>query len=164
VAVKAFLDDLQQFVVQAKALTYAADLEPGESSRPQSNDRGFEDGRFRYLDSAVGGTHFIGQELVYLFGEPVWAMNYHGRIIDPSYSPADVGRVIQASLTALYEEGRFLGGFESTLDGFGYVDVNDGDIEEFVGHEIVEFAGRVIYRLRYHGGLVRTWTDDELVY
>ena len=154
--VKAFSDELEQFLVLAKSSTYAADLAPGEPSRPTSHDRRFEQGRFSYIDSSVGGRDFLGQEIAYLFDEPVWAMNYHGTIIDPVFEPEEIGRIVQASLLALYSEGRFLGGFEFELDGCRYVDVNEGTVDEFRGLETIEHDGRRVYSLEYHGGLIRT--------
>jgi hypothetical protein len=163
VPVQAFLDDLERFVVSAKAATFASGHGSAPvSSRPESVDHEFTEGRFRYLDSVVGGTHFVGQEIVYLFDEPVWAMNYHGRILDPAYGPPQIVPVLQAGMSAVYSEGRFLGGTELQVGKFAYVDVTDGAIDEFTGSETIHVDGRNIYRLRYHGGLIRTWRDDEV--
>ena len=119
--VQAFIDELIPFIVEAKASTYAVDLAPGESSRPESHDRTYTRDRFTYLDSTVGGTDFLGQEVVYIFEEPVWAMNYYGYIIDPTFTPEAIGDVLQPALSALYRDGRFLGGFEYERDGMSSV-------------------------------------------
>ena len=162
-AVQAFLDDLEHFVVRAKAASFASGRAGhDESSRPESVNHRFEEGRFCYLDSVVGGTHFVGQEIVYLFNEPVWAMNYHGRIVDPAYGPPDIVPVIQAGLSAVYDEGRFLGGSELVVDQYRYVDVSEGAIDDFAGYETIDVDGHYVYRLRYHGGLIRTWREDEI--
>jgi len=149
--------------VRAKAASFASgrtgDAEP---LRPESVNHRFEEGRFCYLDSVVGGTHFVGQEIVYLFNEPVWAMNYHGRAVDPAYEPPQIVPVIQAGLSAVYDEGRFLGGLELQVGEFRYIDVNEGSIDDFSGYETIDVDGHYIYRLRYHGGLIRTWSDDEI--
>jgi hypothetical protein len=159
VPVQAFIDELTPFIVEAKASTYAVDLEPGEPSRPESHDRTYNRDRFTYLDSTVGGTDFLGQEVVYIFDEPVWAMNYYGYIIDPTFSPDAIGEVLQPALSALYREGRFLGGFEFERDGLRYIDTNDGTVSSFRGLEWIEqpVGDEVqrIYELVYHGGLIR---------
>jgi Domain of unknown function (DUF5680) len=164
VAVRAFLDDLEVFVVRAKAATFASgrDGQGDDPSRPESIEHRFEEGRFCYLDSVVGGTHFVGQEIVYLFNEPIWAMNYHGRIIDPAYEPPHVVPVIQAGLSAVYDEGRFLGGSDLDVGEFHYCDVNEGSIDDFSGYETIDVDGQYVYRLRYHGGLIRTWREDAI--
>ena len=157
--VQAFIDELIPFIVEAKASTYAVDLAPGESSRPESHDRTYTRDRFTYLDSTVGGTDFLGQEVVYIFEEPVWAMNYYGYIIDPTFTPEAIGDVLQPALSALYRDGRFLGGFEYERDGMRYIDTNEGTVTSFRGLEWIEQdesdAPRRIYELMYHGGLIR---------
>ena len=76
----------------------------------------FEDGAFAYLDSYFGGSDFLGEEVVYYQSAPTWAMNYYGRILEPTLiTAAQAGQVIQASLSAMYKLGRFLGGFEHAM-------------------------------------------------
>lgn len=77
---------LNDFIVVAKSQTYVADAVKLSSCRPGSHDTGYERGRWRYLDSYFGGSDFAGQEVVWLSGDPVWAMNYFGRIIEPARS------------------------------------------------------------------------------
>jgi hypothetical protein len=63
--------------------------------------------------------------------------------------------VIKASLSALYAEGRFLGGFEFEMDGFVYTDTNEGDAVHFTGKEWISQQGIRVYELVYHGGLIK---------
>jgi hypothetical protein len=79
------------------------------------------------MDSYFGGTDFIGQEVVYFEGEPCWAMNYYGYILLPNLiQAAEAGHIIKVSLSALYKEERFLGGFEYAVDDSIYTDTNEG--------------------------------------
>ena len=83
-------------------------------------------------------------------------MNYFGYILQPDrITSAQAGHVIKVSLTRLYQEGRFLGGFEHAVDDLHYVDTNEGDFRLFHGKEWIERAGQIVYELRYHGGLVK---------
>ena len=66
------LADLEAFVVAAKSATYVGSGSPAESSRPGSHDLMFEGDDWLYRDSYFGGTNFLGQETVWLRGEPVW--------------------------------------------------------------------------------------------
>ena len=75
---------LNEFVVEAKAATYVGGGVARVPCRPSSHDIGYERGDWRYLDSYFGGADFAGQEVVWLESEPVWAMNYFGRIIEHS--------------------------------------------------------------------------------
>jgi hypothetical protein len=150
------LEQLNAFIVRAKAHTYVGGGAKSPSCRPGSHDLQFHAGPFSYLDSYFGGADFVGQEVVYYEGEPVWAMNYYGRIIEPAMiTPAEAGQIIQESLSHMYEEVRFLGGFEHATANGTYIDTSEGDVSSFRGQESIVRGGVRVYELVYHGGLVR---------
>jgi hypothetical protein len=150
------LEQLDAFIVKAKVATYIGDGATSPSCRLGSHDLEFRDGEFAYLDSYFGGTDFIGQEVVYYKGEPVWAMNYYGCILRPEMiGAAEAGRIIQQSLRAMYREGRFLGGFEYDAGDGVYTDTNEGDVASFTGKEWITRERARVYELVYHGGLIK---------
>ena len=117
------LSALTAFIVRAKAATYVGDGEHVTPCRPGSHDLRFADGQWVYHDSYFGGSDFIGEEVVYFAGKPVWAMNYYGRILrDDLLTAAQAGKMIKASLSRMYIEGRFLGGFEYKENDLSYMD------------------------------------------
>jgi hypothetical protein len=63
--------------------------------------------------------------------------------------------VIRVSLSEMYKEGRFLGGFEHRVDDYVYTDTSEGTHEHFTGKEWITYQGIVVYELVYHGGLVK---------
>lgn len=147
---------LNDFIVRAKAATYVGGGQPAPSCRSGSHDLQFADGEWSYLDSYFGGRDFIGQEVVYFAGKPVWAMNYYGRILDDGLiTPAEAGSVIKASLSRMYAEGRFLGGFTHTHEGFAYTDASQGGVDSFQGRETIAREDALAYELVYHGGLIK---------
>lgn len=149
-------DELNAFIVRAKANTYVGDGTRSLSYRPGSHDIQFHDGQWAYIDSYFGGTDFIGQEVIYFIQQPVWAMNYYGRIIEPSLiNGGEAGQIIKRSLSELYKQGRFLGGFEYTVDGSTYTDTNEGSVASFTGKEWITRQHKHVYDLVYHGGLVK---------
>jgi hypothetical protein len=150
------LEELNAFIVSAKAATYVGDGKPTESCRKASHDLEYRNGSFYYLDSYFGGTDFIGQEVVYFEDEPVWAMNYYGKIIEPEkITGAEAGKMIKESLSRLYEEGRFLGGFEYSAGDTTYTDTNQGDPSSFSGKEWITRDHLKVYELEYHGGMIK---------
>ncbi len=150
------LGDLEKFIVEAKSYTYVGDGKKSLAYRPNSIDLQYHNPPFAYLDSYFGGTDFIGQEVVYFEGRAVWVMNYYGYILLPDkIAAADAGRVIKASLSELYREGRFLGGFEYQVAPYIYTDTNNGDFSHFTGLEWITVGGERVYELVYHGGLVK---------
>jgi hypothetical protein len=149
------LEDLQAFIVAAKAVTYIGDGTPSLSCRPASHDLAYQAGDFSYLDSYFGGSDFIGEEIVYHQGKPVWGMNYHGVLLRPDAISAEaVGQMLKSSLSLMYQQGRFLGGWQHTLGKLTYHDTSQGDLTRFTGREWIEKEGQLLYELTYHGGLI----------
>ena len=94
-------DSLNAFIVRAKAVTYVGGGGKVAPSRPGSHDLTFAGGDWSYRDSYFGGTDFLGQETVWLKGEPVWAMNYYGYILRPELIVAvRAGSTIKAAFSA----------------------------------------------------------------
>lgn len=150
------LAELNDFIVIAKAETYVGDGQRLPSCRSGSHDIGYASGRWRYLDSYFGGTDFAGQELVWHDDEPVWAMNYFGRIVEHDLIDGHrAGMVIKSALLRLYlDEKRFLGGYEFEHAFGRYVDDSRGDCAHFIGHEAIMVNERKAYELDYRGGLI----------
>lgn len=147
---------LNAFIVRAKAATYVGNGEHVAPCRAGSHDLRFTDDEWSYHDSYFGGTDFIGEEVVYFAGRPVWAMNYYGRILrDDLLTGAQAGQMIKASLSRMYKESRFLGGFEYNEDDLTYVDASEGDANYFHGRELIRREQEIAYELVYHGGLIR---------
>jgi hypothetical protein len=150
------INQLNAFIVRAKAATYVGDGEQVTPCRPGSHDRRCTNGEWSYHDSYFGGADFIGEEVVYFAGKPVWAMNYYGRILrDDLLTAAQAGQMIKASLSRMYQESRFLGGFTHTENDLTYVDSSEGNTDSFRGREIIRRGQEVAYELAYHGGLIR---------
>jgi len=150
------LDELNAFIVRAKANSYVGSAPKSLSYRPASHDIQFHEGSFSYIDSYFGGTDFIGQEVVYFQQQPVWAMNYYGRILIPNLiDGAQAGQIIKTSLSKLYQEGRFLGGFELMVGDSVYTDTNQGTVASFSGKEWITRQGQQVYELLYHGGMIK---------
>lgn len=148
---------LEQFIVDAKAASYmGGKAKEPVSSRMAAHELTYQRGPFRYLDAYYGGTDFIGQEAVWENGEPLWAMNYYGRILDPDRLDGQrAGTIIKSALSALYLENRFLGGFSFQHSLGEYIDESIGDVASFQGVERILVNDRLAYRLDYHGGLIK---------
>jgi hypothetical protein len=149
--------DLEAFVVRAKSATYVGSGAAAESSRLGSHDLTFASDEWLYRDSYFGGTDFLGQETVWLRAEPVWAENYYGYILRPDLIDAtQAGATIKAALSAMYQEGRFLGGFDWAGPHGRYQDQSFGDVSHFHGREVILVSGVEAYALDYCGGLIKS--------
>ena len=150
------LDQLNTIIVRAKAATYVGGGMPGPSSRLGAHDIAWAEGDWHYLDSYFGGSDFIGQEVLWHAGNPVWSMSYYGYIRRPELIDGErAGATIKAALAALYAEGRFLGSFDWTGPHGQYRDSNEGTVAQFRGRESIRVGGVEAYALDYFGGLIR---------
>jgi hypothetical protein len=150
------LDALHAFIIRAKAATYVGGGQHLLPYRLGSQDLQFFDGDWAYHDSYVGDSDFMGEEIIYYQRQVVWGMNYFGYILQPDQiTSAQAGHVIKVSLTQMYQEGRFLGGCEHTVDEYRYVDTSVGNFQLFHGKEWIERDGQIVYELLYHGGLIK---------
>ncbi|MBB2686980.1 UNVERIFIED_ORG: hypothetical protein GGD47_004597 [Rhizobium etli] len=78
-----------------------------------------------------------------------------GWVITPDLIDASAaGTVIKAALSAMYRQGRFLGGMEFDHPLGRYLDRSEGGCERFSGHECIMVGGRKAYALDYRGGLI----------
>ncbi|MBN2147291.1 MAG: hypothetical protein JW726_07875 [Anaerolineales bacterium] len=150
------IPQMEGFILRAKAATYVGGGQKLLPYRLGSHDLQFAEGDWAYHDSYFGGSDFIGEEVVYYQHAAVWAMNYYGHILKPEQiSAAQAGAVIQQSLSKMYQEGRFLGGFEHQAGPYTYYDTSHGDVSSFTGREWITFQGEMVYELIYHGGLIK---------
>jgi hypothetical protein len=150
-----FLSQLNHFIVAAKIHSYVGSGNESSSSRLQSHGIEYIENDFHYLDSYFGGQSFIGEEIVYHKGSPIWGMNYYGVDLRPDLiSASDIGTMIKQSLKEMYKEGRFLGGFEHFDHHLRYLDKSDGPMTNFKGMEEIYQNDILVYRLTYHGGLI----------
>lgn len=78
--------DIIPFLIRAKQATYAGNGAHVASCRPNSKDLSYQEDDLSYYDTYLGGSHFIGEEAVWSAGNPCWAMNYSGRLLDNSFS------------------------------------------------------------------------------
>jgi len=82
-------------------------------------------------------------------------MNYFGHILKPDkITSAEAGEMIKKSLSKMYLDGRFLGGFKHTIDNLTYIDTNEGDVHFFWGKEWINRHSEMVYELFYHGGIL----------
>jgi hypothetical protein len=150
------ITELNAFIVRAKAETYVGSGEHSTSSRLGSHDLRFTEGDWAYQDSYFGGSDFIGEEVVYFAGQPIWAMNYYGRITRTDLlTAAQAGEIIKTSLSKLYKQGRFLGGFKYIENDLTYLDASEGEADHFQGREIIIRGQEIAYELLYHGGMIK---------
>lgn len=143
-----------QFLIEAKKSTYAADGKLSASSRPGSKDLSFQQGDYTYLDTYLGDLDFIGEEVVWRQGKPLWGMNYYG-IMLVAEVPQEFSHCLKGALSSVSPEAPFRGPASFQYGSLHYICKWKGDIDRFEGNEQILENGKEIYRLVFHGGSLR---------
>ncbi len=148
---------LARFLTEANRATYANKEAPKvASSRLRSEDYHFEKDGLAYHDTYFGGRDFIGEEIVYEKGKPVWGANYFGVVLDEHTSEKDVYGFLRMALMAESEGAIPVRGPSSfSAAGKEYRFVAEGDLWNFSGKEEIFFGGKLVYRALVHGGMIR---------
>ena len=141
------------FLIHAKQHTYAAGGELSASSRPASHDLQYSEGDVLYIDTYLGGFHFIGEEAVWEKGLPVWGMNYYGKMLVEKV-PEGFGEFLKSALMRVPRETPFRGPKDHSVGNYAYHCVWKGDLKHFEGTEEISLDGKAIYQLGFHGGEV----------
>ena len=143
------LDELISFRLEANVNTYAAFMNETDPTRPSSHDFRYENGRYMYHDTYVGGEKFAGEEAVWKDGIPVYAMNYLGRVLGDGFS----GNFLKEALRAADKKMPYRGP-EIFQDGeYTYKCSITGDFTWFQGYEEIYLNDTKVYECVFHGGL-----------
>lgn len=145
-----FDEKIIQFLCKAKKTTYAANGAEIESSRPNSHDLEYVEGKYRYIDTYLGGEKFAGEEALWSEDIPYWSMNYYGRIIAEGFS----GDFLKECLLQVPEEKPFRGPQIYQNGEYKYHNIINGNFEWFSGYEEIFYNDIKVYDCIFHGGFV----------
>ncbi len=146
------INKIIEFLLVAKKNTYAAASNKINSCRKNSHDYRYQDKNgFTYLDSYFGGECFVGEEIVWLHENPVWSMNYVGRVIGENFS----GDFLKEVLMQVSAELPFRGPEIYAKGDYHYHCKIDGEFVWFQGYEEIFYIDEKIYECHFHGGAIR---------
>ena len=145
------LDELIAFRLEANVHTYANFENEVDATRPGSHDYRYENGRFMYHDTYVGGEEFAGEEAVWKDSVTVYAMNYMGRVLSDGFS----GNFLKEALRAADVKMPYRGPELYQSGEYTYRCKVTGDFIWFQGYEEIYKEDIKVYECVFHGGLVR---------
>ncbi len=152
------MDDIKllaDFLFVAKSKTYAGRGPKAPSSRPNSEDYHYEEGSWIYHDCYWGGAAFIGHEIVWRNGNPVWGLNYYGGPVGNKVDTNAAYDFLKTALRSLDHTIPPLRGPRAFQENaYQYTNKIIGDLKKFEGIEEVSKDGVVVCRHIYHGGLI----------
>lgn len=141
---------LIEFLLRAKRATYAGRGPESASSRPCSHDLQYEEGNLLYIDSYLGRLQFAGEEAVWVDGQPVWAMNYVGRVLAEGFS----GDFLKEALSKVTPDRPYRGPEEFVNGPHRYTCQVQGEFEWFSGYEAIFSHDKKVYECLFHGGKI----------
>lgn len=145
-------NEVIEILINAKKNTYAGN-NPIEqmSTRPKSHDLKYEDGKYKYIDTYLGGERFIGEEAVFVDNEPIWAMNYNGIEMNDKFSSS----FLKKALLTVNPELPYRGQRKFQDGDYVYICEVEGEFEYFSGKEIMYFQNEKVYECSFSGGIVK---------
>lgn len=154
-------DALLSFIAKAHQCTYAAPRAIKREFKvkpflPEHTDFDFSDGEWGYHDSYAGQLWPPGKEVVFYKRKPVWCMSYQGKALtdDKAFVERVYGFLKQALLQAP-DDAPFRGPEEYCEDEWRYSFTYEGDASYFVGREVVEYQGEVVFFQDVMGTLIK---------
>ncbi|PIR98275.1 MAG: XRE family transcriptional regulator [Candidatus Colwellbacteria bacterium CG10_big_fil_rev_8_21_14_0_10_42_22] len=149
------MEKLSKFLVQAKVATYASDSGKKRILDDGGTELTYQEGDLLYRDRYYGSHTFLGEEVVFENGEKKWGMNYYGIILNDNISVDEFTDFLKKAMRQVSEERPFRGPAHFEEGNYTYKDKSDGDINHFSGIEKILIKGEEVYRLYYHGGLIK---------
>lgn len=151
------LNKLSKFLVKAKINTYASNGEGGEKVLlDKSKEFTFKEKDLKYRDRYFGSKSFIGEEIVFKKEKPIWGMNYYGGIVSNNTSEKEVYNFLKQALRKVKENKPFRGPNSFKENSFKYINKSKGSIESFFGEEKIYCRNKLVYKLNYHGGIIKS--------
>lgn len=150
------IEELDTFLRSGASETYANKDAPKVASlRPESEDYHFEKGNLAYHDTYFGARDFIGEEVVYESGVPVWGSNYYGRILIADASKNEVYAVLRLALMNKSDDCIPVRGPKNfSYEDWEYECRIEGTLAAFEGEETISRGGKRLYRALLHGGFI----------
>ena len=144
------IDELIAFRLEANINTYAAFKNKVDSTRLTSHDFRYENGKYIYLDTYVGGEKFAGEEAIWKEGHAVYAMNYMGKVLADGFS----GNFLKEALRAADKKMPYRGPEIYQSGEYTYRCKVTGDFTWFQGYEEIYQKDNKVYECVFHGGLL----------
>lgn len=139
------------FLIRAKKKTYAGYGPEVESSRMLSHDLQYEEKDYYYYDTYLGGEFFTGEEAIWLHKNPIWGMNYSGRVLGDAFS----GDFLKEALAHVPCEMPYRGPAIYQSGDYSYHCKVDGEFVWFQGYEEIFYLDERVFECYFHGGIIK---------
>lgn len=146
----------EEFLLKAKINTYASNGEKEEKRLEDgSKELIYKENEWEYRDRYFGFSSFAGEEIVFNNSKAFWSMNYYGKIISNKIEPEQIYQFLKKSLRLVKIEYPFRGPIDFQENDWVYKNEINGTINDFIGKESIYFKQEKVYKLIYHGGIIK---------
>lgn len=145
------MNEIIAFLIRAKQNTYAGKGHEVKASRTASHDFSYQENEYTYYDTYLGGERFAGEEAVWFGENPVWCMNYVGRVVGEHFAI----NFLKEALYHVPEEHPFRGPAIYSKGDYHYHCTVEGDFGWYQGYEEIFYLNTKVYECYFHGGVIR---------
>jgi len=152
------MDQLYAFIQKAGRATYAASgVESVKYDNNGFKELNFTENDYAYKDTYTGFFRSRGSEIVSHKNVPIWVASYGGGMMkeDADLAMQTFSILKKAFLTDEIGFQTFRGPHLFQQDKWRYTYKQQGDIEEFSGHEEIYFDDKLVFFHHIIGGLVK---------
>jgi len=149
--------NLINFLIAAKKSGYATNNEK-EELKFEDGSKGyqFKSQDFTYIDRHYGFNPFSGSEKIFnSAGILIWRMNYYGEISINCGQPKEVYSFLREAMLRINEEYPFRGPDMLVRNNLKYKNLQQGTLDSFHGIEQIFDKEISVYKLHYHGGIIK---------
>ena len=148
------LSELKKFLTLANKAGYASGNRKSlTKEKNHSTSISFKSDVWEFHDNYFGGEPYGGREVIFYKGRSVWMMVYYGSV-DNSIKPEKIYPFLQKALGLFPEDYPYRGPAVFEEDGFIYKNNWSGEINSFLGKEVIIKDNKEIYSASYIGGLI----------
>ena len=144
-------EQLIHFLCEAKREAYSGKENKVTGSRPSTQDYIYEKDDLKYIDTCLGDEQILGEEALWVENQPVWGMNYTGRVVAEGFDSV----FLMEALRCVKEELPYRGPRILELGEYSYRCRVEGEFEWFVGCEKILYKGKKVYEAMFQGGLIK---------
>lgn len=143
--------EIIDFLIEAKKACYAGGGPKITQFRPNAKDLKYEKDNLMYYDTYVGWENFAGEEGLWKEDQPIWIMNYSGRLLKQDYNYD----FLLEALCNVTRDAPFRGPIEYRKGDFTYQCNVEGDFSWFYGREEMFHNDVRYYECLFHGGEIK---------
>ena len=148
--------ELIEFVVKAKLNSYAGSGGIGDRlGNDGSKEFTYREGPYSYRDQYFGFNPFIGEEIIWKDDEPVWGMNFYGRVKHRDLTDAkEIYSFLRKALQQVSRDYPYRGPRTFSEGKWRYSNEPAGGVDNFSGNEKIHYNNQEVYSLNYSGGAI----------